>query len=340
MASQTIESADPDGVPAGICPFFSSDWKPSEYRQLTHDKHRAALHGLGYFIVKGFFSDGTITELDALYRKHDHVGVNDLGMFVSAYSPDIAYRKEIHKRIGEIIEPELNAIFSSFKPILYNFVIKESRPGKSLPLHQDLALIDENTASSINIWVTMMDSSMESGPVCLVPKTQYFFPPFRSHFTELDITAIDDHLKEYAIIPPLEKGDLLVFDSRLIHGSIPNTSGKNRVAAVGHICPDDAQFTMIVKSPGDNKNEFDVIEFEREDLFQAKGYETADKTDFHGNLKTRIISSHANVNESQIHDYFKGVGVPRTNILDAKPEGESHKKQQSGFSEWIKGLFG
>jgi len=189
-----------NGIDALISPFFKTDWKPAPYRQLIQEEHKQALHDSGYLVLKQFFSSHTVGKLNKLFGEHQHIGVNEIGMFMSAYSKDIVYRKEVHRRMGVIIEPELNSIFTAFKPVIYNFVIKESRPEHALPVHQDLALLDENLASPINIWTCMVDTDINNGPVCLRPKTQYFFPLHQSKNSD-------------AVPIVLETGDLLGVNS-------------------------------------------------------------------------------------------------------------------------------
>ncbi len=330
-----------DDLPAGVCPFQKSDWKPAEYRQLKSEEHKRALREKGYFVVENFFDSGTITGLKDLYHSLEHVGVNELGMFVSAYSPDIEYRKTVHKKIGDLVESELNSIFESFKPILYNFVLKESRPGKTLPLHQDHAMLDEDTTSSINIWIPLMNVHPDSGTLCIVPKTQYFFPPFRSRFNELDISDVEEDLGQYRKEMHLNLGDLLVFDSRLIHGSLPNTSGKDRVAAMCHICPADAQFQMLSRSNDQPEDEFVVIEFEREDLFQAKGYESANKSEFPGTVTGKVTLGRTEIDSAQLHDYFKSVGMTRSVPVTATPTPEREKTtSNNGLMQWVRKVIG
>lgn len=296
-----------------VCPFMDGNWTPAPYRQVSEMEHREKLSTDGYFIIKGFFSESTIARLNELYRSWDHVGANDIGMFMSAYSQDIPYRKAMHHGIEEIVNEPLQKVFCNFKPMVYNFVIKQSRPEHELPMHQDLALVDERYSSPINIWISMMDVSTESGPVCVIPKTQYLFPPNRSKYSDEAVGNISDFLRPYAVEVPLEAGDLLVFDSRLIHFSLPNHSGKDRMAAVCYIYPDDAPFQMTVKAMDGDEDEFDILKFERDDLFTNAGFETVDKTGFKGNVIERVKLTQYEITEKQCTDYFQAVDVPIIN---------------------------
>jgi hypothetical protein len=333
--NKQIENSE---IPAKVSPFFETNWAPAPYRQLKDNKHQIALQGRGYLVFKDFFNPETISQLNHLHSLHKHEGANDIGMFMSAYSSDVAYRKEIHRAIGGIIETELDKIFSQYKPILYNFVIKESRPSHSLDLHQDMALIDENKSSSINVWICTMDTGIENGPVHLVPKTQYIFPPFRSLYTEIDIADVQETFLKYALPVCLKQGDLLIFDSRLIHGSLPNTSGKDRVAVVGHICPDDAQFTMVINSPGSNED-FDLVHFEREDLFQAKGFESSEKSEFDGANRTKIDLNRIPIKTKQLEAYFAVLQVPVINQSRTKEESNDTTPPSEGKRGFMKRLI-
>lgn len=304
-----------------ISPFLKTDWKPAPYRQLRLEQHCQALSTDGYFILRDFFSPTTVKRLNDLYNEQEHIGFNEIGMFLTAYSADIAYRKKIHQKMGEIIEPELGKVFQQFKPAVYNFVVKKSVPGVSLWMHQDLAITDENHASPINIWISMEEVSIESGPVSIVPKTQFFFPPHRSKITDDLIGKMSEQLNEYAVPITLGAGDLLVFDSRLIHCSLPNNSGKDRLGAMCHIYPEDAPFTMLV--PSNRQNEFRILELEREDLFKSEQFESADKTGFKGVAARTVQLQEMEITPAQLTDYFSRVGVQRKAPSTAEPSSQS-----------------
>ncbi len=297
---------------AEISPFHKTDWKPAPYRQLKSQVHQKALGEDGYFVVKNHFGESTLKRLHQLYNSTDHIGFNDIGMFMSAYSADIPYRKMVHERLGEILEPELDGIFTKYKPSVYNFVVKRSRPEHALPLHQDLALVNEHLSSSINIWVCMVDTSIECGPVAVIPKTQYFFPSYRSKYSDKVIEKFSDQLKQYSTPIALKAGDLLVFDSRLIHYSLPNKSGKDRVAAVCYIYPQDSQFVMLTQSEDCEPLEFDLLDIERESLFTNAAFENEDKTGISGNTQTRVEVEPFDLTAEQLSAYFNRVNVPLT----------------------------
>ncbi len=322
---------------AGISPFFSTDWKPSPYRQVIADSHRTELEDKGYFVCEKLFSTETVEKLNNLYNKYQHQGMNNIGMFMSAYSKDIDYRKSVHEEIGNIVKAELDTLFQNYQPAVYNFVIKSSMPEHELPLHQDITLIDENKSSPINIWIALTDVNMENGPVCVVPKTQYFFPPYRSNFSDQNIENLSSDLKQYAVPVCLKAGDLLVFDSRLIHYSLPNISGKDRVGAVVYIFPDDVSFLFMSKSKTGDLKDFDLMELKREDFFINADFEKGEESGLSGKLLKKITVDPFTVSSEQLHKYFSSSGVIRKQNNDDREK--TLKPKQSKLKKIIQRLF-
>jgi hypothetical protein len=312
---------------AGISPFFSTNWKPAEYRQLQKENHKIELADNGYFVCEKFFSGETIEKLNALYQQHQHVGVNNIGMFMSAYSKDLDYRKSVHEAIDRIVKPELGMLFQNYQPAVYNFVIKTSMPGHELPMHQDITLIDETKSSPINIWIALEDVNIENGPVCVVPKTQYFFPPWRSNFSEQNISDLSKDLKQYAVPVCMKAGDILVFDSRLLHYSMPNVSGKDRIGAVTYIFPDDVPFMFMSKSKAGGECDFDLMELKREDFFINTDFEKAEQSGLSGKVVANVEVIPFTVTGEQVHTYFNAAGIkPARQVISKQTQASLLKR--------------
>lgn len=313
--------AEPEayGVKRGqVSPFRRTGWFPKDYFQLLNAAHREKLKTDGYFVLEDFFSTNTIRDAWSIYNDFEHAGVNQIGMYMSAYSNDVHYRKQVHNRLWKLLEPELHKVFCEFKPLIFNFVVKHPRPKHSLPLHQDPAFIDEREYSSINIWACMMDV-VDNGAVCVIPKTQYVFPPCRTGLTEEAINECSEFLKRYAIPISMKAGDLLVFDSRLIHYSLPNMTDKERVAVVSYIYPEAAPLKMTVPAFDGDENECNVLELELEDLFQSDNFESADRNGLKGRVIDRIQVERVKVSEEQWENYFSSMAVKRTDTA-SQPE--------------------
>ncbi|MCX6199880.1 MAG: phytanoyl-CoA dioxygenase family protein, partial [Bacteroidetes bacterium] len=162
------------------------------------------------------------------------------GMFYSLYSRDIEYRKTVHESIGEIMKPVYDSLFSDYKVVLNSFIVKVSGPESEFCLHQDSTSIDETKYSSLSVWIPLQDTNMSNGCMCVVPYSHRMFSPYRGISFEQPFESIEGTVRKYLYPIELKKGDIFLFDNRIVHNSVINTSGENRVVVMSGIYPKEA----------------------------------------------------------------------------------------------------
>jgi len=110
---------------------------------------------------------------------------------------------------------------------------KPAKFGIAVPDHQDNYYWCLKNGKSLTVWIALEDSSKKNGAVHYYQGSHKFgIVSHKPSFVKGSSQTISDKkiLKKYKkIIPVLKKGDALVHDSFIIHGSKKNFSSKSRM---------------------------------------------------------------------------------------------------------------
>ena len=183
-------------------------------------------------------------------------------MFYSLYSRDIEYRKIVHESISEIMKPVYDSLFSDYKVVLNSFIVKVSGPESEFCLHQDSTSFDETKYSSLSVWIPLQDTNMSNGCMCVVPYSHRMFSPYRGISFEQPFESIEETVRRYLYPIELKKGDIFLFDNRIVHNSVINSSGENRVVVMSGIYPKEAPLLSCFKDPEVTESQIELIEQE------------------------------------------------------------------------------
>ena len=238
---------------------WANNWSPVPHSYIKDEALRNVIHEEGLKVTP-FLSQMQLSQLKELYRAEHNIQDAEGGMFYSVYSQDVAYRKRVHDQIGQILSPSLDALLSGYRPVLNSFIIKAPGPKSEFALHQDTTGLDEHTYSALNIWIALEDVNEEDGALCVVRKSHHFFSPYRSISFPPPYKNIPDTVRQYLEPVTVKAGEAIVFDNRLLHNSLPNLSGKPRVAVVSGIFPKDAKLITCYKDATDPAADIELIE--------------------------------------------------------------------------------
>jgi hypothetical protein len=146
-------------------------------------------------------------------------------------NPDLI--RKIDTQLKEIILPELNKVFQNYEPMMSTYIAKQPGPGSETGLHQDPTFVDEQHFVSANVWIALHDIDHENGNLFFVPGTHRLINSLR--VTPTCPTAYDevkDLLPKNLLEIPVKKGEAVLINHALLHGSTTNLSGAPRIAAV------------------------------------------------------------------------------------------------------------
>jgi hypothetical protein len=182
------------------------------------------------------------------------------------YSRDLDYRKRIHLKIKEILEPFFDIHFKDFENVINTFVVKLPGEKSEFYLHQDTTAIDEFTASPLSLWIPLQDVDSKNGALALVEKTHWFFSPYRGVTIPFPFKNIANTVRKYLKPITLKKGEVLCFDNRIIHNSLENKSGEVRVAVVCGIFPKNPQFISCYQDS--SESDYEIYEHDSQYLLE------------------------------------------------------------------------
>lgn len=223
------------------------DWEPVKSSVIKDDDLANEIYLTGYKKVSCLNAD-LLSALKSLYDEEHQLEPKQGGMFYSMYSKDKAYRKRIHDRIQQILEPVFEKYFMHYKNVVNTFVVKLPGEKSEFYLHQDTTSLDEFKHSPLSLWIPLQNVDEKNGTIALIEKTHWFFSPFRGVSFSFPFRKINHSIKKYLKPIPLEAGEALFFDNRLVHNSLPNSSEGARVAIVCGIFPESAELQSCYKS--------------------------------------------------------------------------------------------
>ncbi len=132
-------------------------------------------------------------------------------------------------------KPYLEDLFSTdLISTKFNIICKSPYARDFIPCHQDIAY-SKDSPYEFSMWLALTDVNQCDGPLEILPQ---------SHLTEIspavdfwdpefkDVMRNSEIWSKHKISYPVSKGDAILFDSRIWHGSAINTSEKIRIALV------------------------------------------------------------------------------------------------------------
>lgn len=222
------------------------DWEPVKSSVIKDQDLAEEIHYTGYKKVKCLNTEH-IAALKGIYEKEHQLNPSNGGMFYSMYSKDKAYRKRIHTNIQQILAPVFEKHFQKYKNVVNTFVVKLPGEKSEFYLHQDTTSLDEFKHSPLSLWIPLQNVDESNGTIALIEKTHWFFSPFRGVSFSFPFRKINQSIKKYLKPIQLELGEVLFFDNRLVHNSLPNFSEGARIAIVCGIFPESAELQSCYK---------------------------------------------------------------------------------------------
>ncbi len=251
--------------------YFNNPWKPAKHSIIKDYSLAAKIENQG-FQMENSLSTELLDRLNDLYKQYHNLKSEKGGMFYSIYSQNTEYRKIIHDKIGEILSPILQEYFKDYKMVLNSFVVKISGPQSEFYLHQDTTGLDEWKYSPLSLWIPLQDVDINNGCLGIIPYSQKFFSPYRSISFPAPFDHIQSTVKQYLQPIAMKKGEVLIFDNRMLHHSYSNHSGKDRVAVICGLFPKEAKMMTCHKPDYKCGGTVELIEHEEDFLLTGKNF--------------------------------------------------------------------
>lgn len=171
-------------------------------------------------------------------------------------------RARIKADLAPIWAEVAGPMLTGHRMVMNSFLTKFPGADSFLPLHQDPTVVDEREHRSVTVWLALDEISRarRNGALHVLPGSHRCGFEWRG--TRTEATYLEDLEELWAVATPVDvvAGDVVVMDSRILHGSPPNYSDEPRSAIAGVAAPDDATLVHIVGVEGDRVEVWGVDE--------------------------------------------------------------------------------
>lgn len=281
------------------------------------------------FIILPFYTPQEISELEALYyRLHPK---DEQGFFPSTFSNNKQYRTEADSEIRRIGSRSIEQYCKDVKVVCGSFIVKAPGPDSGMCVHQDMSLVDESRFTGINIWVPLVDLTIENGTLFVLPGSHRLFPTYRSSSIPEFFSDVMDDMIDYLQPVIIKAGQAVFFDQSIVHFSPPNFSNKIRIVTNTYFTHKSTEFRTYYwnKEQADNKIEV----FAQDDNFMT------DFEQFGENIRERPKVGKSlgftDYNFPSIDKAYLESNFTKTNarqlIQQAKPLASSQSQKKSFF---------
>ena len=229
------------GWPGPVFPAESVAWpvdiKGTPRRTLLDEAAQATLDRRGAVVVDLFDEE----ELDHLRSVAESVGSADgdpgSGFFQGYESSSNAWKRAVIAGVEPVVEARLGELFDDHEPYYMTFLTKWPGPRGALPAHQDPTMIaGEGRFRSVTLWCPIDElhdvAGRDRGMLRVVPGSHRLtvsqWCRARGHARSAYEDLPPEVLGELAVPIPLDPGEAVVYDHRLVHSSGPNRSDRPR----------------------------------------------------------------------------------------------------------------
>jgi hypothetical protein len=155
--------------------------------------------------------------------------------FSSAYENNFGLKKEISEAIGEIIVPQLEAVFTDYTWFGSAFLSKGNGPRSEMPMHQDWTMVDEKKFIALNIWTPLHQTTEDNGTLEVIKGSHLWHQALRAPSLPFYFEGFQYLLKEKLTVISAMPGEAIVLNQAIIHSSKPNKTDSLRVAITSGI---------------------------------------------------------------------------------------------------------
>ncbi len=217
------------------------------------------------FIIVDFYSPEEIREATDLYYRVRPVA--EQGFYPSTFSSDKNYRIQADNGIKKICERSIEKYLMDIKVVCGSFIVKTPGPESGMSVHQDMSLIDESRFTGINIWVPLVDLTVNNGTLFILPKSHRLFPTYRGSSIPEFFDGVMAELIDFLEPVIIRAGQAVIFDQSIIHYSPPNYSEDIRIVTNTYFTHRDTEYRTYY---WDKNNHVGCVEaFAQDDSFMT-----------------------------------------------------------------------
>jgi hypothetical protein len=213
---------------------------PNQMLQVFKEKETQASFEKNGFVILPFYTPEEINELNEIYYQLHPKDEN--GFFPSTFSKNKNYRAVADEEIRRIGSRSINQYCQNIKVVCGAFIVKNIGIESGMCIHQDMSLVDESRFTGINIWVPLVDLTIENGALFVLKGSHRMFPTYRGSSISECFSPVMNEVLDFLEPIIVKAGEAVFFDQSIIHFSPPNYSDNIRIVTNTYFTHQDAEF--------------------------------------------------------------------------------------------------
>ncbi|MEX0768891.1 MAG: phytanoyl-CoA dioxygenase family protein [Microthrixaceae bacterium] len=227
----------------------SSEKLVSVTRPTFRDAGRETAFQRDGYVVVDFATPEVVAELLESYNRLNS-GIDE-GYYPSLMSPDQDYKAAANDEVSAIVWPLLDQLIEGYEPLVGYFMVKHPGPDTAVSPHQDWILADESEHPSMGVWMPLTEVTQQVGQMAVLPGSHKWLTGLRgSPGFPMEWEAAHERVRdELMVTVPIQVGQAMVYDIRVLHGTPPNCSSTTRVVGSLYALAQNSTPIHYYKSP-------------------------------------------------------------------------------------------
>lgn len=205
------------------------------HRRVLKDPQLQKAFDLDGYVVVDLFSNAEFEGLLSVYnninnQKKDLQFNTDSHYKLSFFSTDKTYRNYVFQSISNFCGPFVDNYLDLYEPLIVNTFDKEPGSGE-VPIHQNWTFVDESKATSVSVWIPLVDATQLNGTMEVVKGSHRVLSAYRSPSIPWVFENLRHEIKtKYMEAINVNVGQAVILDDSILHYTSQNDSDTIRSA--------------------------------------------------------------------------------------------------------------
>jgi len=173
--------------------------------------------------------------------------------------PDPACRKAADAFVRELVGGPLRAAVEGYRIVSGGVFLKAPGAGE-VALHRDWSLTEDRRQVTFSLWCALDGAEAANGALQMVPGSHLLSENIAGAGVSPFFAGYAEAVKARSVPVPLRPGEAVAFDSRTLHWSPPNRSGRARTAVQVVCLPAATRHVYYVPEAATGGGRFEMFE--------------------------------------------------------------------------------
>jgi len=214
------------------------------YNIINDQSIRQKINQDGYCVLP-FLSSELVNALRKFFQE-SIVHSTATGRYTSLENDSVKERLDVFNKVSKTIQPHLDRIFCNYKTPILQFFVKMHESSGEIDYHTDTTLLlNQKIEPNYAIWIPLEDVNEHNGTLIVVPGSHKWYEGVVA--SNWPLFPYLDKIKRKAITLKIDSGNIVIFDTRVVHSSSFNNSKSDRICIAGRIVHQISQLYSFSK---------------------------------------------------------------------------------------------